>query len=211
MNQKLYLAPTHALSSHATISLAGRAGPGAPISRAGEKTEAVGRLQGGCKARCWGTVQTHSISPSISRDFLALAEWLCPSQTGFLISPLLETLSVSTVLLPEPQRFHSVSSGAHSALRPPQASGWQCCSILPSPPVPRLPTRLISPADSINQFDAVAAESQAIMEADQVPWNSLSTERPGRPPSRHRSGEGGRRVWANAANPGCAREPTGEL
>lgn len=33
---------------------------------------------------------------SVSRELLALAKWLCPSQTGFLLPPLLEALSFSS-------------------------------------------------------------------------------------------------------------------
>lgn len=125
--------------------------------------------------------QTHSIRglSGSRRMTVALADWL----------PLLETLSFSTVPLPNPTHVFSMSSGAHSALGSSQATGWQpCAPDLPPHSPPRLPAQLISPADSMNRCVATAAESQAIMENRPGALELTLTAGPGRPPSRQRGG-----------------------
>lgn len=86
-----------------------------------------------------------------------------------------------------------------------------CAPDLPSHSPPRLSTGLISPADSINQFDATAAESQAIMENRPGALELTLREGSGRPPSRQQDGEGGRTGRQMLASPDCTRDPRGEL
>ena len=150
--------------------------------------------------------QIHGIS--ISREFLALTEWLCPSQAGLPSSPPLENHCPTSQTLTLFQ--HVLWCPFNSEVFPGKRVA-HCAPDLPSHSPPRLSTRLISPADSINQFDATAAESQAIMENRPGALELTLREGSGRPPSRQRDGEGGRTGRQMLASPDCTRDPRGEL
>ena len=150
--------------------------------------------------------QIHGIS--ISREFLALTEWLCPSQAGLPSSPPLENHCPTSQTLTLFQ--HVLWCPFNSEVFPGKRVA-HCAPDLPSHSPPRLSTRLISPADSINQFDASAAESQAIMENRPGALELTLREGSGRPPSRQRDGEGGRTGRQMLASPDCTRDPRGEL
>lgn len=150
--------------------------------------------------------QIHSIL--IPREFLALTDWLCPSQTGLPSSPLLENCysTSQTLTLFQHVLWCPFNSGVFPGKR-----AAHCAPDLPSHSPPRLSTPLISPADSINQFDATAAESQAIMENRPGALELTLREGSGRPPSRQRDGEGGRTGRQMLASPDCTRDPLGAL
>ena len=150
--------------------------------------------------------QIHGIS--ISREFLSLTEWLCSSQTGLPSSPPLENYCPMSQTLTLFQ--HVLWYPFNSEVFPGKRAA-HCAPDLPSHSPLRLSTLLISPADSINQFDATAAESQAIMENRPGALELALREGSGRPPSRQRDGEGGRTGRQMLASPDCTRDPRGEL
>lgn len=156
-----------------------------PKNSHGERRQ---RLRGGCRekvrqrwaeARCWGTsvpqnkpiASLHLEGVSGSRRMaMRHSDWLSPlSSAGN--PPLLHRPASQTPTLLQ-QRTHVL----WCPFSPEVFPGRQVAALLLTSPLllASLPTHLISPADSINQLDAGAAESQAIMETDQVPWNSLS-------------------------------------
>ena len=147
-------------------------------------------------------------SISISTEFLALTEWLCPSQTGLPFSPLLETHCSTSQ---SPTLFQHVLCCPFNPEVFPGKRAEHRAPDLPSHSPPRLPTRLISPADAINQFDATAAESQAIMENRPGALELTLTEGPGKPPSRQWGREGGRTGQANACQPRLCKRSTWEV
>lgn len=155
------------------------------------------RLLGGCREEAWhgwaeargqilenicATEQIHSISPS-QGSFWFTERGYAP-HTGFLCW---KTPASPLSLYLNPDTFN-MSSEAHSIWGGPRQEGGSTCSDLPSHSPPCLPSWLISPADSINQLDATAAESQAIMENRPGALELTHTEGPERPPSRQRGG-----------------------
>lgn len=136
------------------------------------------------------------------RMAMPLSDWLA------LLSPPLENhCPMSQTLTPFQ---HVLWCPFNSEVFPGKRTA-HCAPDLPSHSPPCLSNRLISPADSINQFDATAAESQAIMENRPGALELTIREGSGRPPSRQRDGEGGRTGRQMLVSPDCTRDPLGEL
>lgn len=127
---------------------------------------------------------------SISRELLALAEGLCPSQTGFLSSPLQETLSFSTVLLPKPQR--SVRRVLCCTIGPEDFPGTRVAASLQTFHLG--PHRVTPPASSHQQIQLTNLMLQ-LQKAKQ------SWMQPRCLGTHSRGAEGGRTVWAEAGAP----------
>lgn len=130
------------------------------------------------------------------REAVPLSHWLPVVENLLLPCPTTQTLTRSKCP-PMP-----IQSGERVAAHVPD---------LPSHSPPCLPAQLISPADSINQFDATAAESQAIMENRPGALELTHTEGPERPPSRQRGGVEAGQYRQMLANLGCTREPAGSF
>lgn len=193
-----------------------------PKNSGGERRQ---RLWGGCRekvrqrwaeARCWGTsvpqnkpiASLHLEGASGSRRMaIPHSDWLPPLSSAGNPPLLHRPASQTQTLLQQTMRV------LWCPFSPEVFPGRQVAALLLTSPLllPTLPTYRISPADSINQLDAGARKKPSNYGNRPGALELTLTEGPGRPPSRQWGGEGGRTVWANAANLGWAREPTGEL
>lgn len=114
--------------------------------------------------------QIHSIL--ISRELLALTDWLCPSQTGLPSSPPLENRCPTSQILTLFQ--HVLQCPFDSEVFPGKRAA-HCAPDLP----PHSPPRLSLPLSSHQQIQLTnlmlqPQKAKQLWKTDQVPWNSLS-------------------------------------
>lgn len=150
--------------------------------------------------------QTHSIL--ISTAFLALTEWLCPSQTGLPFSPRLETHCSTSQT---PTLFQHVLCCPFNPEVFPGKRAAHCAPDLPSHSPPRLPPVSSHQQIQLTNLMLQLQKAKQLWKTDQVPWNSLSQKALGSLQADSGVGREEEQDGQTLANPGCARGPPGKL